>query len=62
MQINEISFAEVEKCIVSQEIKDVHVTTAMRIFKVDAKDVTPEMRRCAKTINHCIAYGLFKCE
>lgn len=58
MKIEEISFTEVEKIITDKNIQDVHLTTAMRIFKVKVEDVTPEMRRHAKTINF-VVYGTF---
>ncbi len=58
MRIEEISFAEIEKRIIDNEIKDVHLTTAMRIFKVKAEDVTPEMRRYAKVVNSSVLYGI----
>jgi DNA polymerase-1 len=38
--------------------QDVHVRTAMEIFGVDAKGVTPEMRRRSKTINFGVIYGM----
>lgn len=37
---------------------DIHSQTAAEIFKVKEKDVTPEQRRHAKTINFGILYGL----
>ncbi len=37
---------------------DVHTGTAARVFKVDEKDVTPDMRRKAKAINFGILYGM----
>ncbi|MEK7566663.1 MAG: DNA polymerase [Patescibacteria group bacterium] len=42
------------------EGKDIHAMTASEIFNVDAKDVTPEMRRRAKIINFGILYGMGK--
>ena len=38
--------------------QDIHTTTAMGIFNVQAKDVTKDMRRHAKTVNFGILYGL----
>ena len=38
--------------------KDVHKRTAMLIFAVEEPDVTPEMRRVAKTINFGVMYGM----
>lgn len=37
---------------------DAHTGTAMKMFNVSAKDVTPDMRRKAKTINFGILYGM----
>ncbi len=37
---------------------DIHSTTAMKLFGVEADDVTPEMRRHAKTVNFGILYGI----
>lgn len=37
---------------------DVHTGTAARVFGVDEKDVTPDMRRKAKVINFGILYGM----
>jgi len=37
---------------------DVHAATAARIYGVDIKAVTPEMRRNAKTVNFGIIYGI----
>lgn len=38
--------------------EDVHTGVAVRVFKVDANDVTAEMRRKAKVINFGILYGM----
>ncbi|MEW6702540.1 MAG: DNA polymerase I [Bacteroidota bacterium] len=38
--------------------EDIHRRTAALVFKVDPKDVTPEMRRKAKEVNFGILYGL----
>ncbi len=38
--------------------EDVHTGVAIRVFKVDANDVTPDMRRKAKVINFGILYGM----
>jgi DNA polymerase-1 len=40
------------------EERDIHGTVAAQIFGVDEKDVTPEMRRVAKTVNFGIIYGI----
>ena len=37
---------------------DIHTATAKEVFGVDEKDVTPELRRIAKTINFGIIYGM----
>ena len=37
---------------------DIHTKTAMDIFNVDMKDITPLMRRQAKAVNFCILYGI----
>ena len=37
---------------------DIHSKTAMDIFHVDLKDVTPNMRRTAKAVNFGIIYGI----
>ncbi|MGA7162100.1 MAG: DNA polymerase I, partial [Bacteroidota bacterium] len=38
--------------------EDIHATTAAKVFGVDAKDVTREMRRKAKEVNFGIMYGI----
>lgn len=38
--------------------KDIHTITASRVFKVDEKAVTKDMRRKAKEVNFGIAYGI----
>ena len=38
--------------------KDVHSETAAKVFGVDIKSVTPEMRRAAKAVNFGIIYGI----
>ncbi|MCC7356458.1 MAG: DNA polymerase I [Candidatus Doudnabacteria bacterium] len=43
---------------VFQNDEDIHTETAMAVFKVPADEVTPDMRRDAKTINFGILYGL----
>jgi len=40
-----------------KEGKDVHTATASKVFEVEEKDVTTEMRRTAKAINFSIVYG-----
>lgn len=40
--------------------EDVHKFTASRIFDCDIEEVTPEMRRAAKTVNFGIVYGMGK--
>lgn len=41
-----------------KEGTDVHTSVASRVFKVEEKDVTAEMRRRAKVINFGIVYGM----
>jgi DNA polymerase-1 len=41
-----------------QSKTDVHAATAARVFGVEEKDVTPDMRRKAKAINFGILYGM----
>lgn len=38
--------------------EDVHASVAAQVFRVDQKEVTPEMRRHAKVINFGILYGM----
>jgi DNA polymerase I len=38
--------------------RDIHATTAAKVFKVDLNDVTSEMRRKAKVVNFAIIYGI----
>ncbi len=38
--------------------RDIHAFTASQIFGVELEDVTPEMRRRAKTVNFGIIYGM----
>jgi len=38
--------------------EDIHTRTAAEIFEVDAKNVTPNMRREAKTLNFGLLYGM----
>jgi len=48
-----------EKMITAfQEDKDIHAQTAAEIFKVKINEVTPQMRRLAKTVNFGIIYGM----
>lgn len=37
--------------------RDIHTTTAAKVFKVDLTSVTPDMRRKAKEVNFGILYG-----
>jgi DNA polymerase-1 len=37
---------------------DIHLTTALAVFGLPEKEITPDMRRDAKTINFGILYGL----
>jgi DNA polymerase-1 len=45
-------------CSAFTEGKDVHVRTAALIFGLNEKDVLPEQRRMAKTINFGVMYGM----
>jgi len=38
--------------------EDIHTTTASRLFNVPEAQVTPEMRRNAKTVNFGVVYGM----
>ena len=38
--------------------EDIHVSTASKVFKVKVRDVTPDMRSSAKTVNFGIIYGV----
>jgi len=38
--------------------EDIHRSTASKVFKVNPKDVTPDMRRKAKEVNFGILYGI----
>lgn len=40
-----------------KENKDIHTATAARVYNVEEKDVTFEMRRAAKAVNFGIIYG-----
>jgi DNA polymerase-1 len=52
------SFARDETMIEAfRNKRDIHATTAARIFKVPLDKVTPEMRRKAKEVNFGILYG-----
>lgn len=37
---------------------DIHAATATKIYKIDIKEVTADMRRKAKTANFGIIYGI----
>ncbi len=53
------SFAEDPTMIEAFKNKrDIHTATAAKIFKVGIEEVTPEMRRSAKTANFGIIYGV----
>jgi DNA polymerase-1 len=41
-----------------QHDEDIHAATAARLFNVDATQVTPDMRRLAKTVNFGVIYGM----
>jgi len=38
--------------------EDIHTATAAQLFGVDASQVTPDMRRLAKTVNFGVIYGM----
>lgn len=38
--------------------KDIHSSTASYLYKIKEEDITPEMRRMAKTVNFGIIYGM----
>jgi DNA polymerase I len=40
------------------EGRDIHAATAARVYGVNLEEVTPEMRRNAKTVNFGIIYGI----
>jgi DNA polymerase I len=52
------SFAKDETMIEAFKTgRDIHTTTAAKVFKVDIEKVTPDMRRKAKEVNFGILYG-----
>jgi DNA polymerase-1 len=44
-------------CLAFKEKKDIHTATAAKVFNVNEKDVTKEMRYRAKSVNFGIIYG-----
>ncbi len=44
-------------CLAFKEKKDIHSATAAKVFNVEEKDVTKEMRYRAKSVNFGIIYG-----
>jgi DNA polymerase I len=44
-------------CLAFKEKKDIHTATAAKVFGVEEKDVTKEMRYRAKSVNFGIIYG-----
>ena len=40
--------------------EDIHTATAAQLFGVAAREVTPDMRRLAKTVNFGVIYGMSK--
>ncbi len=44
-------------CLAFKERKDIHTATAAKVFGVEEKDVTKEMRYRAKSVNFGIIYG-----
>ncbi len=52
------SFANDETMIEAfRNKRDIHTTTAAKVFKVELSEVTPDMRRKAKEVNFGILYG-----
>jgi len=52
-------FSEDKKLIEAFENnEDIHARTAAEVFGADIKNVTPEMRRSAKTANFAVIYGV----
>src|SRR6185436_8303646 len=52
------SFAKDETMIEAfRNKRDIHTTTAAKVFKVPINQVTPDMRRKAKEVNFGILYG-----
>jgi DNA polymerase-1 len=52
-------FSEDKKLIEAFENgEDIHARTAAEVFGVDIKNITPEMRRAAKTANFAVIYGV----
>src|SRR4029077_3999004 len=45
-------------CKAFRQGEDIHTATASDIFGVQLKEVTPELRRVAKSINFGIVYGM----
>ena len=41
-----------------QHDEDIHAATAAQLFNVDTSQVTPDMRRVAKTVNFGVIYGM----
>ncbi|GAI40768.1 unnamed protein product, partial [marine sediment metagenome] len=41
-----------------QQGEDIHAATAAQLFGVDTSQVTPDMRRLAKTVNFGVIYGM----
>jgi DNA polymerase-1 len=41
-----------------QHDEDIHAATAAQLFGVDTNEVTPDMRRLAKTVNFGVIYGM----
>ena len=50
--------ADVDMLQTFREGGDIHMTTAMKIYDVEAEGVTDDMRRQAKTVNFGIIYGI----
>lgn len=49
---------DAELCTAFESGEDIHKYTAGRIYGIDPKDVTGDMRRAAKTVNYAVLYGI----
>ncbi|MGC4042576.1 MAG: DNA polymerase I [Armatimonas sp.] len=49
---------DTELCAAFDSGEDIHVYTASRVYGIEPKDVTKDMRRAAKTVNYAVLYGI----